>query len=232
MDYENLLAYQKADTSLRRLNQSLASGEKKRKLDTIRAAYGEERKRADAAEAKAAQIMSAYAETEKKVNELIARVNALVKEESEESLAKLSALKEELAKYSSTLASLKSQSAKALGEYKSAQDNGKKYRVDYDKASIEYNEEKAKVEPQVKELEKQAADLRAKVDPELLQRYDSLIALHIINPFVAAHKSDKSDKTYKCGGCFMELSQSLADTLEESGFCQCDSCKRIIFKKQ
>ncbi len=229
MDLDNLLAYQKADMRLRRINGTLAGGEKKQKVDSIRAAYSEESKRAVAAEASATQIMNAYAEAESQADELIKRAQELGREDgNDETIARLAAVKEELAKISATLASLKAQSEKALRAYKTAQENGKKYRAQYEQATKEYNEEKSKYGSEIATLEKEVVDLRAKVDAKLLERYDSLVGQRITNPFVEAAGSNKS---YSCGGCFMALSQSLADTLEKTGFCQCDSCKRIIYKK-
>ncbi len=232
MSLQNLLAYQKTDVRIKQIERSIASSPEKKAVETIKVNFDEAKKKMLSAEAYADKIVTAYNDavstlekTTKECEDLIAKLETA--DDKAQIISRLEEIKKAVAEISQKVENLKAQSEKAIKTYASAQTEGKKLKEEYGVASEAYKSKVSGAEKELATLKTQVADLRSKVNEELLAQYDTLVAQNILPPFAQVLGEEKN---YMCGGCFMALSQKNAEQLNKDGICHCDACKRIIYK--
>ncbi len=226
MNLQNLLTYQSADVKARKLRAKLDKSPEKQRVEEIRANFNKAKKEMQDAEVYAEKIVSTYNAAAKTLNEIEQKIEELIvsAQNGEDVTEELNQLKATLAKQDEKMKKLAEESQKALKVYSRAQNTGKTLREEFNKANDGYKKKESGLLSELERLETDRDLLRKKVDEKLLARYDSLIVSVAGPVFVPAQ-----DKM--CGGCFMEMSSALyTDELLKKGYCQCDSCKRIIYK--
>ena len=234
MELNDLLNYQKVDMRIKKITSTLEKSEEKKQVDRLKIAFSDAKKKMLSSEAHADKIVNSYNEAVNKLNELEKKALSLIQkaegaQNPADVLAELEAVKKALGEVGAKVNVLKEESNKALALYVTAQKEGKKSKEDYTVVSAKYDEIKAKADEEIAPLKAEIGALREKVDQKLLEQYDVLVAQNIPNPFVEVMGDDKNSM---CGGCFMALSQSLIDNISKMGYCHCDSCKRILYKKK
>ena len=234
MELNDLLNYQKVDMRIKKITSTLEKSEEKKQVDRLKIAFSDAKKKMLSSEAQADKIVNSYNEAVNKLNELEKKALSLIQkaegaQNPADVLAELEAVKKALGEVGAKVNVLKEESNKALALYVTAQKEGKKSKEDYTVVSAKYDEIKAKADEEIAPLKAEIGALREKVDQKLLEQYDVLVAQNIPNPFVEVMGDDKNSM---CGGCFMALSQSLIDNISKMGYCHCDSCKRILYKKK
>ena len=234
MELNDLLNYQKVDMRIKKIIATLEKSDEKKQVESLKVVFSEAKKKMIASEAHADKIVASYNEAVNKLNDLEKKAMALIKkandgENSTEILAELEAVKKALGEVGAKVNMLKEESNKALALFVTSQKEGKKSKEEYNVVSAKYEEMKAKADEELTPLKAEIGALREKVDKKLLEQYDILVAQNIPHPFVEVMGDDKNSM---CGGCFMALSQSLIDNISKLGYCHCDSCKRILYKKK
>lgn len=234
MELKDLLNYQKVDMQIKKIMSALDKSNEKKQVDSLKIVFSEAKKKMLTSELQADKIVASYTEAVNKLTQLEKKAFSLVEKAkgddvSEELLTELENVKKSLNEVSARVNVLKEESDKALRLYVTAQKEGKKSKEEYNVVSAKYEEKKAEAEKQIAPLKAEIGALREKVDQKLLEQYDVLIAQNIANPFVEVMGDDKN---CMCGGCFMALSQSLVDNVSKLGYCHCDSCKRILYRKK
>jgi predicted nucleic acid-binding Zn-ribbon protein len=77
--------------------------------------------------------------------------------------------------------------------------------------------------PETEVLSAALAEAEKKVDGGLLAKYKALRADKKVPPAVPLNEK-------LCGGCGMDMSLSVLETLKSRGWVECDNCRRIIYK--
>lgn len=234
MELNDLLNYQKADMQIKKITSALEKSAEKKQVDSLKIVFSEAKKKMLTSEAQADKIVASYNEAVNKLTQLEKKALELVEkvkdtENPTELLAELETVKKSLNDVSARVNGLKEESDKALRLYVTAQKEGKKSKEEYNVVNAKYEEKKAEAEKELAPLKAEIGALREKVDQKLLDQYDVLVAQNIPNPFVEVMGDDKNSM---CGGCFMALSQALVDNISKLGYCHCDSCKRILYRKK
>ncbi len=91
------------------------------------------------------------------------------------------------------------------------------------KALAKIDSEEAKFRDQLSGMETVVTESRAKVDPDLLAKYDALWK-QIKRPPVVVPLVDQI-----CGGCHLRVSNEIAATAESFEIVHCDSCGRMLY---
>ena len=230
---QDLLKYQQADTTIRKNNSVIEGCSEKKEMATYKVKFDEAKKNLLVAESNADKIVAAYngalAYFEKVSGELNKLLESLESAKNkEEVIAKLQDLKTKVADANAKVKAMAAKADEAIKLYVKANNDGKSSRENFNKAKESYDN---KVNPLIKENEELSLSidaLKAKVNKKDLEIYEGLIAQNIIPPFVEVLGEEKG---YMCGGCYMALLPTTAETLKNTGRCTCDNCKRIIYKK-
>lgn len=139
-------------------------------------------------------------EARKSIEKLVGKINALNKE-----LSKLLAWCDE--------------TSEAITKTYSKAGRAKK---DYDAIRTVCDAEKDSFQPKIEALQKELAEKKAKIPPELMKRYEAIRKNHA-TPVAKVING-------QCGGCYMMLS-SVAERRVAAGnaIVQCENCGRLLF---
>ncbi len=236
MDFTNVINYQKADGARKKIHDEIRKHPDYAKAKEHEERFKSARQHAAKCEAFSAKIMAEYngAETllekkSKEAEELCEKLSATALSEEEEKnlCSALEECKTVLAELDAKLKSLKADAEKVLSEYKKAQMVGKDAKAKYDEHYASYNKYKQENGAKLEEATKESDALRAKVETELLELYDRLIAINVRPPFVANMGDDKKPVCI----CGMGQSQTTNAEFVANGYVSCENCHRIIYKK-
>ncbi len=116
-----------------------------------------------------------------------------------------------------------------INSYKDTQSRGEKLRNIYKKAKADFEITQEEKKPKIDELTNLLAKMSKDVDAELFKTYVSITKDGTYPAFVEAREDDR--KHYSCH-CGLSLSQEAENELKTNGFCKCENCRRVIYKKQ
>ena len=82
--------------------------------------------------------------------------------------------------------------------------------------------------PKEKELTEKKDAIRAQLAPEDVEEYERIRGIKKgAPPVIVPLRNERY-----CGGCLRELSQSLVQKLQDSGYVTCQECSRIVYNKK
>ena len=227
---QNLLAYQVEDAKLREIEKKLSeSVERKKAMSAKKYLEGVEES-VSKLDVRAEELMATYkSATEEQVklkeqeNAIVDALNAV---EDAKEVAYLIKKADEL------IAKIKTLGAKAskileeiqnvIKEYNNIKATTKAAQVQYKENVEKYNALKESVKDEKLAVESKLEQLKAKVEPSLMERYLKKRA-NKIYPVLYALKGNG------CGACFMELSMSEMNRLKNGEVIDCDQCGRLLF---
>ena len=235
MDFTNVINYHKADIARKKIHDEIRKHPDYAKAMECKERFKSASQHAAKCEAFAAKVMAEYSGAEtlfekksKEAEELCEKLSAtnLSEEEEKQLVGALEECKAVLVELDGKLKSLKADADKVLGEYKKAVTIGKEAKANYEKFYASYEKYKKENGEKLEEASKETAILREKVEPELLEIYDHLIAINVRPPFVPNIGDDKKPSC----ACGMSQSQTTNAEFIEKGYVACESCHRIIYK--
>lgn len=237
MELNELLAFQKADLAYKKLKDELAQDKSYLAMKKSKDAFDNAKARVANAENAAENIVNAYNaavtaldDAVKKINELCARAEKeeLSDEEQAAIVETLEELKKRISEGEKKTAELKASADKAVEDYKNANKAGKDAREKY-KQSKEYFEKlKDSKGGDFEKLKEEREALKSKVSPEQYELYKGKTAAGLYPAIVPAMTGD--DNAIHCPGCGMGQSDAVKNSLEEKGYCECETCHRLIYK--
>jgi len=100
----------------------------------------------------------------------------------------------------------------------------------YKKCNEEFSKATKEVEPTIRKIQAQQAELAKVIDQNVFDVYKKLSAQNVFPVFVTTqtHLAMKNDVL--CGGCKMSISATSRSKLDEDGRVRCEHCGRIIYK--
>jgi len=107
-------------------------------------------------------------------------------------------------------------------EYSNIKKTTQAAQVQYKENAEKYNALKESVKGEKESVENELNELKAKVDPELMERYLKKRA-NKIYPVLFEVKGNV------CGACRMELPMSEMNKLKNGGVIDCDQCGRLLY---
>ena len=111
-----------------------------------------------------------------------------------------------------------------MKEYVSIKNTTKAAQAQYSENGKKYNELKASKQAEKTEIEQKLAEIKAKVDPKLMETYLQKRANKIYPVVYEVVNS-------VCGACSMSLSLSELNKLKNGEVIECDQCGRILYQK-
>jgi len=225
-----LLAYQEADANLRKIETMLASSEERKKAMNAKKYLEGVEESVNKLDVRAAELYATY---EKATDEQLklkeqesAITDALDAVEDEKEAAYLIKKAEELIAKIKTLGSKASKILEEIQavvkEYSNIKKTTQAAQVQYKENAEKYNALKESVKGEKESVENELNELKAKVDPELMERYLKKRA-NKIYPVLFEVKGNV------CGACRMELPMSEMNKLKNGGVIDCDQCGRLLY---
>lgn len=237
LDFEPILKYQETDLKLRRILGDIEKSEPSRKLSRARDEFNAAKQTVADCETAAAGVVSFLSNAEQYLNENLAKAEELLQklsasesdEEKKKIVADLEVLREKFADLEKRVSDRKSKGDKLINDYMTGQDKGKRMRAAYAEFKSRLDEIKKEKQAEIDALSSELEKLKKRIPPEIMEQYDALAEDKKFPPFVEA---TGDGVTYTCRGCGLSLSQSGRSELIEKGYCRCENCRRVIYKKK
>jgi len=233
-----LIEYQKVDIELLRALKELKEHPDHEKLDRARTDFASAKQDITTAEEAASAILAFYETAKEGHAELVAEAEKLEKElekaaDDDEAVrrdivAKMEATRNRLTSLERKMQDKQSKSEKIIKNYKDAQERGKKLKDIFTRTKEGMEAFTKQKEPKIVALKAKLIELKKDVEPALFAKYGSLTSEGKI-PALAEASSADGGKTYTCRGCGISIAQASRSKLLEAGFCNCDSCKRMMY---
>ncbi len=235
-DLNTVLKYQEVDIKLKRAFDKLEKSEANEKMEQARSKFNNAKKTVQDCEKDAEAILTAFNQANGQLaefNQKLAELQLIIENaESDDDLSglveQLETLKNKAVAFERKIAECRSESEKLVKDYQDANSIGLKMRNIYNAAKAEYAELAKAAEPEITSLKRQLKEIESHIDPETMSAYKAITADNLYPAFVQVRISDK---TYFCVGCGMMLSQKNIGTLNDRGYCTCETCRRIIYKE-
>lgn len=226
---EKLLEYQKEDAGLRQIEKKLADSEERKIVSSARKFLEGVEESINSLESKAENLANRLERIKNERQKLleqkeeIAKLLKTVADENEVNffIKKTDELIAQIKALSQSISDLGNEMQSVLGEYVSLWGKTKIEKEKYTENITKYNELKALVKPQKDEIEKKLAEIKEKVDPELMERYLKKREGKIY-PVVFGVNSNF------CPACGVELSASLFEIIK-SGEVVEHECGRLLY---
>lgn len=237
MKFDTILNYQKTDIELRKIHDEIERSALNQAIDKARSEFNSAKAQVSESEKNAevlvkfvANAEKLYAEGKAVLEETAAKLDGTeTDEERSAAIAKLETVRKKMSEIERKLAEVKPRADKTIKDYKTGQDKGKKMRDEYNSAKEALEQLRKSKEPIVNELKAKLTELEKDIDPKLMELYNALKAESKYPAFVEALPGERG--TYSCRGCGIGLPQKLKSELEDKGFCRCETCRRIVYRK-
>ena len=232
-----LIEYQSIDIELLRSLRDLKKHPDHAKLDQVRHDFDAARQSITSAEESASHMLSFFDTLKQSHDEMLSESDKLIKElekssdneeKSREIVAKLETIKNNLATLEKKSTDKQTKSEKIVKTFKVNQDKVKKLREEFTAVKARIETFTGDKEPKIAALRTKLDTLRKGIDQELYKKYQQLTTDGKI-PALAESRSTDNGKTYTCLGCGITIAQASKSKLLENGFCNCDSCRRMIY---
>lgn len=232
MNLDKILAYQKLDSELYKIEKQVRDSANKQKASQMHENMKVAQDRSIKLEEKAGSILSEiekvkqqYTVQENKMKEFLGKdLTKLSKAE----LEKYNVLKDKLAQNLSildkNLSSLAETINGVLADFNQTIKTFNTSKEEYLKSKENYENEVKAVENDKKEIENKLKGLEKDVDAQLLEKYQKRRKENIFPVYVPLSGDC-------CGWCHVQLSYANISTLESEGVLTCEHCHRIIYKK-
>lgn len=232
MNLEAILQYQEIDKDLYAMERELSACEERKKYVTLKKFWESAPEKLDAMEVKATafgaeakaltakyeQVEATLADFEN-VEELISG-GADVSYYKKQAQAVYEQLKKVKAELNALMASIKS----ADEEYQKLKKQVLTVKKQLVPAQEAYKAVQVEKAGQKGEIEKKLAEIEPKVDGELLGKYKTKRKEKVFPVFVSLYDR-------RCSYCSMDLPVVACNKLDAGEVIECDSCRRIIYKK-
>lgn len=231
---DELLKYQEADGKLRAIEQEIASTDERKKYVVARKFLEKAPEKLDALDARATEFRRMFEQLEKKYKEIADTIKDYenLDEMVDEQGGDVTFYKKSAAQISDNLKNLKAEINKLIAQI--------------EKTAAEYAEAKQQtiaMQRQYKEYKEKYAAIKDARKDELSAAEKELAAAgkHVPADVLEKYNSKRKEKLYpvlcevngnRCSQCGMELSIAEQSKLNEGKFVECDSCRRILFKRK
>ena len=231
---DELLRYQEADGRLRAVEQEIAATEERKKYMSARKFLEKAPEKLDALDAKAAELKHLFELLEKKYAEIADTIKDYenLDEMVDEQGGEISFYKKNASQIADNLRGLKaeinklaSQIESASAEYQAAKKQTIAMQKQYKEYKVKYAEVKESRAGDVKKIEAELAELAKKVPQDTLVKYNAKRKEKLF-PVVCEVSGNR------CPQCGMELSIAELAKLADGNFIECDSCRRILFRRK
>jgi len=229
-----MLQYQAADARLRKLEVEIENHSDYVRAVKARELFEDAKRRAENTEQKADELLkhyekmlAVYADGQKKLEDIEVTAAAGIAADNVDKIrTAVSKIGDLLSRLEKEIGQLSSHLENILRVNDTARKDGSKFRTIFDDSAAKYKKFKSTKTPEIDALNKELAALAAGVDKRLLDHYNALRKDKVLPAFVTLEKTEKS---WSCSGCRMDLPMDTLSKLKADGMIECDNCRRIIY---
>ena len=236
-NFENMIAYQRLDIALRKMIIEFNKHPDKKRLDAERTKFNDVQAKLDAgsveAQTLAEEIEKIYTEfkaTEKTLDSVIKDYEAATDEEKAKFLPQLESLKSRVDSCKNKISSRIERIKRISSDSYMNLNTKKAVKDEFDKIKKRLDEYKLKIMPDRDKIEGEMKALESKIDGDVLSLYKKAKSEGVALPVFVPATGD-NENNYACGGCGMLLSQTSKSELKSKNICQCETCRRLIYRK-
>jgi len=229
---EQLLAYQKADASLKEIEKTLSESVERKKAMSAKKYLDGVVENVNKLDARASELVFAY--------EQATQEQLKLKEQEEELVRALDEATDENAvnylmkKVEELISKIKALGKKAtmieneiqgvMKEYSTIKNTSKAAQAQYSEYGVKYNELKKSLKEKKDAVDAELETLKAKVDKALMDRY---LAKRNAKMYPIVYEV----RGNACGACNMELPAAELNNLKKGEVVDCSNCGRMLYKK-
>ncbi len=231
---DELLKYQETDGKLRAIEQEIAATDERKKYVTARKFLEKAPEKLDALDVKATELRHIFEMLEKKYAEIADTIKDYenLDEMVDEQGGEISFYKKNASQISDSLRALKaeinklvSQIESTAAEYATAKKQTIAMQKQYKEYKVKYTEVKDSRAKEIQAIEAELAKIAEKIPKNVLEKYEAK-RKEKLYPVVCEVSGNR------CPQCGMELSIAELSKLSEGTSIECDSCRRILFKRK
>jgi len=229
---EQLLAYQKADASLKEIEKTLSESVERKKAMSAKKYLDGVVENVNKLDARASELVFAY--------EQATQEQLKLKEQEEELVRALDEATDENAvnylmkKVEELISKIKALGKKAtmieneiqgvMKEYSTIKNTSKAAQAQYSEYGVKYNELKKSLKEKKDAVDAELEALKGKVDKALMDRY---LAKRNAKMYPIVYEV----RGNACGACNMELPAAELNNLKKGEVVDCSNCGRMLYKK-
>lgn len=226
---QEIIKYQEIDSSLRKLEGQLAMSANRKSASEMQQYLKDGQNRLMKLEAVAQNLTEQYQKALRLYNDFVAKLEVLTKNINDMSGEKSEELEITIANFMNTSDTLESninmlanRISATNKEFEALMNNAKKAKHNLEIYKANFNKEKEKLDPEISKLKNELAKQRAKVDSNLLAKYNAKAESKLFPIFVPETRG-------RCGGCRMEIPAGKLSNLKKNGAIECENCGRYIY---
>lgn len=230
--FMKLLAYQKKDIELRKLNDALNRDEALVSMNKFKRVFNDAKQTIADCEQQAGGLLDMYAELKKYIDDNeallvdIENSECADEQELEARVKKLESLKSKFQSADKKIHDIEGKSKSVCSKRSEALKSGNVARQKFTEARDKHNTLLNSKSAEYNKLKTELHQLQSELDPKLAEEYKKLVADNKFPPVAMAVAGDKN--MFNCGGCGLSLPQKGNALLKDQGWCRCENCRRII----
>lgn len=232
--FVKMLAYQKKDVELRRLNDTINRDEALVSMNKNKRAFNEAKQAISDCDSQAAGLTDMYGELQKYIDDneaLLAELEG-VEETDEQAIEarvkKLESLRSKFQSADKKVHDIEGKAKSLCARRADALKTGNAARQRFNDARDKHGKLVNSKADELNKLKSELQAMRAELDSQLYEEYKKLVDDNKFPPIALAVAGDDKKNMFNCGGCGLSLPQKGNATLKEKGWCRCENCRRII----
>ncbi len=233
--FKVLLAYQKKDIELRKINLTLERDAALAEMNKHKRAFNEAKQAISDCEQTAGGLLEQFASLQKYIDDneaLLAELEAaetVGEEDLESRVRRLESLKSKFQTADKKMHDIDEKSKSVCKRRGDALKYGNAAKQKFGEARDKHNALVGSKADEIARLKAELDQMRQQLDQKLFEEYTSLVNDNKFPPVVPAAPSDKKDM-FNCGGCGLSLPQNSNAKLsaQGQGWCRCENCRRMI----
>jgi len=229
---EQLLAYQKADASLKEIEKTLSESVERKKAMSAKKYLDGVVENVNKLDTRAAELVFAYEQATQEQLKLKDQEEELVRaldEATDENavnylMKKVEELISKIKALGKKATMIENEIQGVMKEYSTIKNTSKAAQAQYSEYGVKYNELKKSLKEKKDAVDAELETLKAKVDKALMDRY---LAKRNAKMYPIVYEV----RGNACGACNMELPAAELNNLKKGEVVDCSNCGRMLYKK-
>ncbi|MDE7164230.1 MAG: hypothetical protein K2O04_02245 [Clostridiales bacterium] len=233
--FKMLIAYQKKDIELRKLNNLIERDEALAVMNKYKRAFNDAKLAIAECEQQAGVLLDTFAELQRYIEDNEAALAELEvaecesEEELEQRVRRLESLKSKFQSADKKMHDIQEKAKAVCVRRSEALKSGKAAQQKFAEARDKHGKLVGSKAAELDKLKAELDELRKSLDEKLFAEYNKLVEENKFPPIVPAAGDDKKNM-FNCGGCGLNLPQKGNALLQDQGWCRCENCHRIIVR--
>lgn len=233
--FKMMIAYQKKDIELRKLNNLIERDEALAVMNKYKRAFNEAKTDIAECEQQAGVLLDTFAELQRYIEDNEAALAELEgtecdnEEELERRVKRLESLKSKFQSADKKMHDIQEKAKAVCVRRSEALKSGKAAQQKFAEARDKHGKLVGSKAAEIDKLKAELDQMRKSLDEKLFAEYTKLVEENKFPPIVPAAADDKKNM-FNCGGCGLNLPQKGNALLQDQGWFRCENCHRIIVR--